>query len=147
MATTLIQKHLLKGTYEYEIVGEQLNVRIKTPFKEDTRSILLRVLDPEPVISKSRLEFVNRANGDALISLMLAKPNKQAFNDFVNALKQRALAEYGMFSGPQSTGTHRPEGLLTNVYEEPPEFDEARDAAREREIDDASDQIIGKTAT
>lgn len=126
MATTLIQKHLFKGTYEYEIVGEQLNVRVKTPFKEETLSILLTVLDPEPVISKSRLEFVSRVNGEALISLILAKPNKQAFNDFVNTLKQRALAEYNAFSGLKPTNS--PEGLATNVYEEPPGWDEAGDA-------------------
>jgi hypothetical protein len=127
MVTTLIQKHLFKGTREYEIAGEQLNVRVKTPFKNEERfSVTLAVLNPEPVINKSDLEFVSRVNGEALISLMLAKPNTRAFNDFVSTLKQKALAEYDAFSGLRPTDGAK--GLAANVYEEPPEFDETGDA-------------------
>lgn len=127
MASTLTQKHLIKGTHEYEIVGEQLNVRIKTPFKpEESFSVMLTVLNPEPVISKSRLDFVSRVNGEPLVSLMLAKPNAKAFNDFVSTLKERAAAEYNVFSGLRPAGAA--EGLQANVYEEPPEFDESDDA-------------------
>lgn len=126
MATTLVQKHLFKGTHKYEIVGEQLDVRIKTPFSEITRSFMLSELDPEPVINKSHLEFVSRVNGEALISLKLARPDTQSFNDFVNTLKQRVLAMDNAFPGSMPTG--RPEGLAANVYEEPPDFDEDFDA-------------------
>jgi hypothetical protein len=122
MATTLVQKHLFKGTYRYEIVSERLNVHIKTPFSEVTRSFMLAELDPEPVINKSHLEFVSRVNGEALITLMLARPDSQAFNEFVNTLKQQVLAGGSAF--PELMPTGSPEGLAANVYEEPPDFDE-----------------------
>ncbi len=128
MVTTLIQKHLLKGTYEFEIAGEQLNVRIKAPFKgEETLSVMLTVLNPEPVISKSGLDFVSRVNGEPLVSLMLAKPNPKVFNEFVNTLKERAAVEYNVFSGLRPGGAA--EGIQTNVFEEPPEFEEPGDDA------------------
>jgi hypothetical protein len=128
MATTLIQKQLFKGAHEYEIVGDQLNVRIKTPFKDETHSILLSLLNPEPVINRSRLEFVSRVDGKPLVSLMLAKPNTLAFNDFINTLKQRALTEHN--ASPEFKPIDIREGLAANVYEEPPEFDETDDAIR-----------------
>ena len=75
MATKLVQKHLIKGTQEFEIVGDTVNIHIKSPFrKEETLTVMLAVLNVEPVISQSRLEFVSRVNNEALISLYLAKP-------------------------------------------------------------------------
>jgi len=127
MATTLTQKHLIKGTREFEIVGEQINIRIKAPFKQEERlSVMLTVLNPDPVIGTSSLDFVSRVNGEPLVSLMLAKPNPEVFNDFVNTLKELAAAEYNVFSGlrPAAAAT----GLQANVYEEPPEFDDSDDA-------------------
>ena len=122
MASKLVQRQLFRGTHEYEIDGEQLNVRVKTPFREESLSIMLTVLNPEPVIDRSSLAFVSRVNGEPLVSLRLAKPDPQSFNDFVTTLKQRALAEYNAFSGLRPT--EPPAGLAGNSYEEPPEFDE-----------------------
>jgi hypothetical protein len=122
MASKLVQRQLFRGTHEYEIDGEQLNVRVKTPFKEERLSIMLTVLNPEPVIDKSSLAFVSRVNGEPLVSLRLAKPDPQTFNAFVTTLKQQALAEYNAFSGLRPT--EPPAGLAGNSYEEPPEFDE-----------------------
>ena len=121
MSGRLIQKHLLKGTREYEIVGDQLHVRIKTHFKEDeTLSITLAVLNPEPVITKSQLHFLSRVNGEPLLSLALSKPNVTEFNNFVNAIKHKAQAEFNAISG--MTITDNPS--LDSFDEEPPEFDE-----------------------
>lgn len=121
MTNKLVQKHLFKGTQEFEIVDDTVNVRIKSPFnKEETLTVMLTVLNPEPVINKSVLEFTSRVNNEPLLSLFLAKPNPEAFNAFVNLLKQRAQDEFNAFAGLKSV---RPSELGDNVYEEPPEFD------------------------
>lgn len=126
MTTKLIQKHLFKGTYEYEIAGERLNVRHKTPFGEEMHSIELAAINPEPLFKKSRLEFVSLDNGETLVSLMLARPDLQLFNDFVNALKRHVPDEYRTTSG------RRPDDGLAEqaVYadREPPEFFEPNKA-------------------
>ncbi|OOZ35695.1 hypothetical protein [Solemya velesiana gill symbiont] len=123
MTTKLIQKDLFKGSQEFELVDDHVNVRIKAPFKkEETLTVMLTVLDPEPVISKSLLHFKSRVNGESLISLYLEKPNTEEFNAFVSALKQRAFEEFNAFAGLQST--RMPTGESPNAFEEPPEFDD-----------------------
>lgn len=122
MSTKLTQKHLLKPTHEFEIVGEQVNVRVKSRLKIETFSVMLGVLNPEPVITRSHLEFLSRVNGEALLSLALSRPNVTEFNDFVSTLKQRALAEYNAIAGISVAA--QPATLNGNLYEEPPEFDE-----------------------
>ena len=121
MSTKLIQKHWLKGTHEFEIVGDQVNLRIKPAFKpEETLSITLAVLNPDPVITRSHLEFVSRVNGETLLSLALSRPNVTAFNDFVHTLKHKAQAEYNAISGMQ---------LNAEATElEPPEFSDVSTA-------------------
>ncbi len=121
MSTKLTQKHLFKGTREYEIVDDQVYIRVKSR-KEETLSVTLAVLNPEPVITRSHLEFVSRVNGEALLSLALSRPNVTEFNDFVNTLKQMALAEYNAISGISVAA--KPATLNGNLYEEPPEFSE-----------------------
>ena len=121
MSTKLTQKHLLKGLREYEIVGDQVHIRIKSRFKEETLSITLAVLNPEPVITRSHLEFVSRVNGEALLSLDLSRPNVTEFNNFVNTLKQKAQAEYNAISGISVAASP----TQAEVYDlEPPEFSE-----------------------
>lgn len=127
MSTKLTQKHVLKGTQELEIKGEEVIIRTKAPFKqEESLSVMLTILNPEPVINKSRLEFVSRVNGEALISLALAKPDVAQFNAFVNTLKESAAAEYNAFVGMSSLNqTANPDaGAIGNSLEEPPEFSE-----------------------
>ena len=129
MSTKLTQKHLLKGTREYEIVGDQVNVRVKSNFKKEkneTLSVTLAVLNPEPIITRSHLEFVSRVNGEPLLSLVLSRPNVSEFNDFVNTLKQRAQEEYDAISG--ITVASKPATLNGNIYEEPPDFSEVSPA-------------------
>lgn len=128
MTTKLIQKHLLKGTREFEIVGEQVNMRIKAPLQqEETLSVMLTVLNPEPVITQSELSFVSRVNGEPLISMFLGKPNAKEFNEFVGLVKERAQEEFSAFSGTISvTKGGGPGG---NVSDEPPEFEVPDDQA------------------
>ncbi len=121
MQTKLIQKQLFRGTQEFEIVDDTIKIRIKAPFKkEESLTVMLAVLNPEPVISKSRLEFTSRVNNEALISLYLAKPNADEFNAFVNLIKHRAKDEYNAFVGMNPAAAR---ALEDNVYDEPPDFD------------------------
>lgn len=121
MNTKLIQKHILKGTREFEIIEDQINICVKSRFKEDEKlSVTLAVLNPEPVINKSTLDFVSRVNGEPLLSLALSQPNVSEFNNFVNAIKQKAQEEYNAISGINVTSNN----VALNVDEEPPEFSE-----------------------
>lgn len=113
MNDKLTQKHLLKGTVEFEIDDEDIHIRTKPPFgKEEILTVRLSVLNPEPVINKSSLEFVSRINNEALVSLASGKPNAAEFNAFIGTLKTKVATEYNAFIG------------MSAVNEEPPEFRE-----------------------
>lgn len=121
MTTKLIQKGFFKGVQELELVEDRVEVRIKAPFRKEERlTVMLTVLDPEPVISKSYLHLNSRVNGEPLISLFLGKPNTDEFNAFVAVLKQRAFEEFNAFAGLQSATL--PAGAGANVYDTPPDF-------------------------
>jgi hypothetical protein len=125
MSTKLIQKHMLKGTTEFEIFDDYIAIRAKSKFSQtdsETLTVTLAVLNPEPVITRTHLEFISRVNGETLLSLVLSRPNVAEFNNFVNTLKQRALAEYNAISGISVKA--KSAELNGNLYEEPPEFDE-----------------------
>ena len=122
MSTKLTQKYLLKGTREFEIIDDQIHVRVKSRSAKETLSITLAVLNPEPIITRSHLEFVSRVNGEALLSLALSRPNVTEFNEFVNTLKQRAQEEYDAISGISVAAKSTP--FDDNSYEDPPEFSE-----------------------
>ncbi len=131
MTTKLLQKHLLKGSQELEIIDDHVEVRTKAPLKKESiLTVMLTVLDPEPVISKSQLHFNSRVNGEPLISLYLEKPNTSEFNAFVSTLKQCAFDEFNAFAGLQSA--RMPTGMEANAFEEPPEFDEPGHKPRKR---------------
>jgi hypothetical protein len=121
MTTKLVQKHLFKGTREFEIVDDVVKVRIKTMNNEESLTVMLTVLNPEPVITKSLLQFTSRVNNEPLLSLFLAKPNPAAFNAFVSLVKQKARDAFNEFAGLKS-GSAR--AMNTHLDEAPPEFDE-----------------------
>jgi len=123
MNTKLIQKHILKGTREFEIVEDQVNICVKSRFKDSEKlSVTLAVLNPEPVINKTTLDFVSRVNGEPLLSLLLSQPNVDEFNNFVNSIKQKAQEEYNAISGISVISNAS--SLNGNLSEEPPEFSE-----------------------
>lgn len=97
-----------------------MNVRIKTPFKEERFSVVLSILNPEYVINDSKLEFHSRVKCSPLLSFHFNKPNEKEFNAFIALLKQRAEEEYDAFIGVKPAGV--PSVLSGNVAEEPPEF-------------------------
>jgi hypothetical protein len=118
----LVQKQFLKGSREFEMTDDVVNLRIKSPLSEEKLTVSLSILNPEPVVNGSMLEFHSRVKCGPLLSLLIDKPNAREFNAFVDELRQRAQREYNAFAGLRAGSS--PEGLAGNVYEEPPEFDE-----------------------
>lgn len=100
MTQKLIQKNLLHGTQEFELRGDFIKVRINSLLRgKKELDIELAMLNPEPIISESRLHFHSRVKCRPLISLYLNKPNTQEFNAFVDAIKAKAKMEYAAFAG------------------------------------------------
>jgi len=100
MSHKLIQKHFLHGTQEFELLDDLIKVRINSLLKgKKELDIELAILNPEPVISDSRLHFNSRVKCGPLISLYLNKPNAEEFNAFVDAVKAKAKMEYDAFAG------------------------------------------------
>ncbi len=95
----LIQKNLVKGTQEFELLDDEVRVRIKKPFKNKELSVPLAILNPEPEIDGGMLHFHSRVKCGPLLSLYLNKPNAAEFNAFVDAVKQKALEEFNTFAG------------------------------------------------
>ena len=93
MITTLVQKHPIKGTREFRLVDDELEYTIQSPLKKESLSVVLCVLDPEPVISGSTLAFVSQVNREPLVELFLNKPDKETFEQFVGTLRQRIAEE------------------------------------------------------
>lgn len=123
MATKLLQKRLFFLTQEFELVGDEVKVRIRSLRREEEFTVLLTVLNPEPVIKTTCLEFISRVNGETLVSLLLGKPNTKEFNAFVGILRERAKEAYNTFAGLRPA--NRTLGLAGNIYDEPPEYVES----------------------
>jgi hypothetical protein len=118
----LVQKQFLKGSREFEIDDDTVNVRIKTPLKEEKMTVMLTILNPEPVVNGPLLEFHSRVKCGPLLSLLVNKPDSKTFDAFVDELKRRAHEEYNAFAGLKTATV--PQGLAANSYEEPPDFDQ-----------------------
>ena len=110
----LVQKQFLKGSREFEITDDVVNVRIKSRLKEKELTVDLSILNPEPVVNVPFLEFHSRVKCSPLLSLLIDKPNSQEFNAFVDELKQRARQEYKAFAGLRAGSL--PAGMATNVF-------------------------------
>lgn len=129
MTMKLRQKQFLKGTREFEIIDDAVFVRIKGLLKAEKLTVSLSMLDPEPVLNGSELEFHGRGGRGPLLSLILNEPNAVEFIAFIDTLKQRILEEGNSFASIEaaSPDTSLPEAPGWNVYEEPPEFEESGD--------------------
>lgn len=100
MGMRLEQKHWLKGTQTFELDDDVVHMTIKAPFKEEKRlDVVLSILNPEPVVNRSMLEFHSRVKCGPLMSLYIDNPNPEAFNAFVEAVKTKALQEFNIFAG------------------------------------------------
>lgn len=99
----LIQKIWLKGTFEYELIDEEVHVRIKTPLQKKTKVVELAILNPEPVVNAPFLEFHSRVKCGPLLSLYIDKPDKASFASFVTAVKAGAQKSFNDFAGINHT--------------------------------------------
>lgn len=93
MTTKIVQKHLVKGTREFEIIGDEVAYKIQSPIRTETLSVVLCVLDSEPVISGSMLSFVSQVNREPMVELFLDKPDKETFDQFVGTMQKRISEE------------------------------------------------------
>ena len=93
MTTTLLLKHPIKGTREFRLVGDELEYTIQSPLKKESLSVVLSVLDSEPVITGSMLAFVSQVNREPLVELFLNKPDKETFDEFVSTMRRRISEE------------------------------------------------------
>jgi hypothetical protein len=130
MTTKLVQKSLLDGSREFEIIDDEtLSVRIKRLLKEEKLTVSLSMLNPEPVVKDSELEFYSDYKGRPVLSLLLNKPNAEEFNAFIDTLKKKIIGEDDVAAGvdDDSVDEKVSEALARNVYEEPPLFEERTD--------------------
>lgn len=93
MTTRLAQKHAIKGSREFELVDDEVRYIIKSPLRTESLSVVLNVLDPEPVISGSTLSFVSQVNREPLVELFLDKPDRETFDQFVRTMQRRIIEE------------------------------------------------------
>jgi hypothetical protein len=100
MADKLVQKHLLHGTREFEILDDKLRMTVSAPFRgRKVLDFVLATLNPDPVVNGGRLEFYGRVKCGPMLSLDVDKPDPESFRAFVDELKAKARAEYGDFTG------------------------------------------------
>ena len=100
MTLKLVQKHILYGKREFELRDDIIKIKVNSLIDENKDfEMELAMINPEPIISKSRVEFHSRVKCRPLISLYINKPNQKEFNNFVNAIIERAKKEYEAFAG------------------------------------------------
>jgi hypothetical protein len=120
----LVQKIFLKGSREFEIVDDTIFVHIKSLFKQEKLTVDLSIIDPEPVINDSEMIFYSPHKGQPVFSLLVNKPNAEAFNRFIDILKRQIGGEYNSAGVDAFSPDKVQAALAWNVHEEPPEFDE-----------------------
>ena len=130
MTTKLVQKSLLEGSREFEIIDDEtLSVRIKRLLKEEKLTVSLSMLNPEPVENGPELEFYSDYKGRPVLSLILNKPNAEEFNAFIDTLRKKITGEDDKAASvdDDSVDEKVSEALARNVYEEPPLFEDRTD--------------------
>lgn len=121
----LVQKSFLKGSSEYEIVDDAICVSTKSLFRQEKLTVDLSTLDPEPEINDSEMVFYNPHKGRPVFTLLLNRPNTEAFNRFIDALKQQIKGEYSGITDVEVVSPEKVQSALAwNMHEEPPEFNE-----------------------
>jgi len=116
----LVQKRFLKGSREFEIADDMVEVRIRKLGKSEKLTVPLAILKPEPVANGPFVEFRSRVNGEPLLTLLPDNPDRDRFGAFVDELERRARAAYAEFTGLRTAA--RSTGLAANSFEEPPDI-------------------------
>jgi hypothetical protein len=100
MSDRLVQKHLIRGTQEFEIRDDLLRLTSRGLLGgSKTLDFVLASLNPDPVLNGDRLEFYGRVKCGPMLSLDVNKPDRESFDAFVERLKSKIRAEYGEFTG------------------------------------------------
>ncbi|MEM7400452.1 MAG: hypothetical protein AAF304_00720 [Pseudomonadota bacterium] len=100
MTLKLIQKHILYGRREFELRDDIVKVNVVSLLDENKDfEVELAMINPEPIITKSRVEFHSRVKCRPLLSLYINKPNAKEFNAFVNAIREKAENDFNTFAG------------------------------------------------
>lgn len=101
----LTQKHILYGRREFELHDDFIKIKVNSMLDENKNfEVELAMINPEPIITKSRVEFHSRVKCRPLISLFLNKPNTKEFNTFVNSIISKAKNEFDAFAGIKNVG-------------------------------------------
>jgi hypothetical protein len=93
MTSTLLQKHPVKGTREFKLMDDEVHYTAQSPLKQESLSVVLSVLDPEPVVSGSTLSFVSQVNREPLVEFFLDRPDKETFEQFIAVMRRRITEE------------------------------------------------------
>ena len=150
MTMKLVQKRFLKDTREFEIIDDEaVYVRIRRFLKEEKLTVSLSMLNPEPVVNGSELEFYSDYKGRPVLSLLLNKPNAVEFNAFIDTLKKKIIGEDDTFASvdDDSPDTKRSEALARNVYEEPPVFKGSADTREKISVLPVNTERLGEDIT
>lgn len=123
----LVQKQFLKGRREFEIVGDTVEMRLRSGLREEKTSVSLAILNPDPVEKGSCLEFHSRVKRGPLLSLLRDKPNSREFNAFVDELKRRAREAYHLFAGLKSSPNNEATAVIGDAAVEQAETAPARE--------------------
>lgn len=89
MTNKIVQEHPERGFREFELVGDAIEYRITSQFANEELSVVLSVLDPEPVVDGSMMYFVSEVNREALIKLFVDLPDAETFAKFVSTVQRR----------------------------------------------------------
>lgn len=116
MTTRLAQKHAIKGSREFELVDDEVRYIIKSPLRTESLSVVLNVLDPEPLISGSTLSFVSQVNREPLVELFLDEPDRETFNQFVSTMRRRIIEEdFGRLRVPEKGVDVNVDGVTESI--------------------------------
>ena len=93
MTHRIFQKHPELGTREFELVDDMIEYRINSQFTNEELSVVLSVLNPEPVMDGPMMYFLSEVNREALIKLFIDLPDAETFASFVSTVQQRVREE------------------------------------------------------
>ena len=142
----LVQKQLFKGSREFTLNDEVVNVRSKTLFSQQDFGVGLAIINPEPVTNGKYLEFRDRYKGDLLISLLINNPSPQAFNAFVATLKQKlnGAQDPSIQFKQGNSDAEEPDALSWNAHEEPEEFNDPAQSPEQNSFTPVNPQRIAE---
>ena len=137
MTTKILQKHLLKGTREFELVGDTIEYRITTARSVEELTVVLSVLSPNPVRDGSMLYFISEVNKEPLVKMFVDNPDPETFQAFVGAVQQRIRDEdFGQLAASNRGSDVSAEQVATTIsmletYLNPDDFPELMTALRD----------------